>query len=57
MMRQKIYQSPAIKVVKFQIESGFVGSPLKTPKPAATEYNLLPADQEGTYCDFEFINQ
>ena len=56
-MRQKIYQSPAIKVVKFQIESGFVGSPLKTPKPAATEYNLLPADQEGTYCDFEFINQ
>lgn len=58
-MRQKIYQSPVIKVVKFQIESGFAGSPLTTPKPAATEYNLLPADLQGngTYCDFEFINQ
>ena len=58
-MRQKIYQSPVIKVVKFQIESGFAGSPLLTPKPAATAYDLLPEDQEGngTYCDFEFINQ
>lgn len=49
MMRQKIYQSPAIKVVKFQIESGFAGS--NTPDATQPILTLNPHSSSAQYQD------
>ena len=47
MMRQKIYQSPVIKVVKFQIESGFAGS--NTPDATQPILTLNPHSSSAQY--------